>query len=380
LTCNILKFLTLLLVTSIAFSANIYANQNSQEIKKTLAELKQTSDDLSSKIYQSKRKEQKLNNQLENLDLTIGKQNENLRITLKQKKKLTSQLNSLYKQKEDLDKQYSQHEKALQLLVHDSYGHFNNERLKMLLNQTNWEFISRLDAYYQIIYNKRIEELNSVKTYLTDIETNRTNIAKKQENLKKIIHNIKLAQKALDKKQQRRKKILANLQKDLNSKELQQQNLKHQEQHLLGILAHLEKQIKQSSGLKNKNILPISKLRGNLNSPLTKLEKFKSISGKMKSFIPAEVGEPVHSIHSGTIIFSQWLRGIGLLLIIDHGEGYLSLYGNNQILYKNVGDLVESQELIARVGESGTSGIPGLYFEIRKDGLALNTLQWLKKG
>jgi len=92
--------------------------------------------------------------------------------------------------------------------------------------------------------------------------------------------------------------------------------------------------------------------------------------------IQGDAGQPVRAVYQGRIVFANWLHGLGLLLIIDHGDGYMSLYGHNQAIYKKVGDVVKPHELIAAVGNSGEPGPTGLYFEIRHDGVPVNPENW----
>jgi septal ring factor EnvC (AmiA/AmiB activator) len=92
--------------------------------------------------------------------------------------------------------------------------------------------------------------------------------------------------------------------------------------------------------------------------------------------IQAPAGQPIHAIYAGRVIFANWLQGLGLLLIIDHGNGYMSLYGHNAALYKKVGDSVKPNDLIASVGDSGVPGPIGLYFEIRHNGQPVNPDAW----
>ena len=101
--------------------------------------------------------------------------------------------------------------------------------------------------------------------------------------------------------------------------------------------------------------------------------------GKLKwsgMLIEADSGEPVYAIHHGQVVFSDWLRGFGLLLIINHGNGYMSLYGHNQTLYLNTGDSVTGGDLISTVGDSGGQTQSGLYFEIRINGKPTNPMHW----
>jgi septal ring factor EnvC (AmiA/AmiB activator) len=92
----------------------------------------------------------------------------------------------------------------------------------------------------------------------------------------------------------------------------------------------------------------------------------------------ASIGKQVKTIHNGTVLFSDWLKGYGLVTVIDHGEGYMSLYGHNQALLKSVGDRVETGEPIALVGQSGGQSQSALYFEIRHNGQAVNPKIWCR--
>ena len=90
----------------------------------------------------------------------------------------------------------------------------------------------------------------------------------------------------------------------------------------------------------------------------------------------APVGRQVHTIHHGIVLFADWLKGYGLVTVVDHGDGYMSLYGHNQALLKSVGERVESGEPIALVGQSGGRDHSGVYFEIRHKGQAVNPKRW----
>ena len=95
--------------------------------------------------------------------------------------------------------------------------------------------------------------------------------------------------------------------------------------------------------------------------------------------INASVGSPVRAIHSGQVIFSDWLRGQGLLVVIDHGEGWLSLYARNHSLLRRVGEQVSTSDVIARAGNSGGGEQPGLYFEIRQQGQPVDPADWIRR-
>jgi septal ring factor EnvC (AmiA/AmiB activator) len=95
-------------------------------------------------------------------------------------------------------------------------------------------------------------------------------------------------------------------------------------------------------------------------------------------FIHAKAGQPVHVVGNGEVVFADWLRGFGNLLIVDHGNGYLSLYSNNESLYKQAGDSVRAGDVVAAVGNSGGQDEPGLYFELRHLGQPFDPLSWVR--
>ena len=95
--------------------------------------------------------------------------------------------------------------------------------------------------------------------------------------------------------------------------------------------------------------------------------------------IKANQGSDVKAISNGKVVYSDWFRNLGLLVILEHGDGYMSLYGHNEALLKNQGDWVLTGETIATVGDSGGQIQPGLYFEIRKKGIPVNPVKWCRK-
>ena len=95
-------------------------------------------------------------------------------------------------------------------------------------------------------------------------------------------------------------------------------------------------------------------------------------------FIRAPGGQPVRAIAAGQVVYAEWMRGFGNLLIVDHGESYLSIYANNESLLKEVGDMVAPGETIATTGSTGGNEETGLYFEMRHLGRAFDPLSWVK--
>jgi septal ring factor EnvC (AmiA/AmiB activator) len=169
------------------------------------------------------------------------------------------------------------------------------------------------------------------------------------------------------------------LSKQLLSSQQQLNKLKAEENNLTQALNKLAAMIKAEIDLTG-----LSKLKNRLSWPVkgkishsfgTKKQGYLTWKGVL---ISAPISHQVSTIHNGTVLFSDWLKGYGLLTVVDHGNGYMSLYAHNQTLLKSVGDRVETGEPIALVGQSGGQSSSGLYFEIRHQGKALNPKIWCR--
>jgi septal ring factor EnvC (AmiA/AmiB activator) len=131
---------------------------------------------------------------------------------------------------------------------------------------------------------------------------------------------------------------------------------------------------------------PFDALKGKLRLPVKGVVSNRFGSRRPDStvlwkglFMRAAADQPVKAVAAGRVVFADWLRGFGNLLIIDHGKGYMSLYGNNDTLYKQVGDEVQGGDTVAAVGNSGGNEDSGLYFELRHQGKPLDPMQWVAR-
>jgi septal ring factor EnvC (AmiA/AmiB activator) len=127
--------------------------------------------------------------------------------------------------------------------------------------------------------------------------------------------------------------------------------------------------------LKGKLVLPV---KGNITNKFGAPRPDSHVLWK-GLFVRAEASQPVKSVAAGRVVFADWLRGFGNLLIIDHGNGYMSLYGNNETLLKQVGDALHGGDTIASVGNSGGNEESGLYFELRHEGNPLDPVKWIAR-
>ncbi|MEX1033351.1 MAG: peptidoglycan DD-metalloendopeptidase family protein [Cellvibrionaceae bacterium] len=175
--------------------------------------------------------------------------------------------------------------------------------------------------------------------------------------------------------------MLARLNESIETKDQELQQLARDRQYIEQLMTEIVATVGHQNTFNSD--APFAELRGKLPWPAEGqiAHSFGSerVAGKMKwdgVLIRASEGEPVKAIHHGRVVFADYLRGHGLLIIVDHGEGYMSLYAHNQTLKKAVGNWVEAGEVIASVGSSGGQRQAGLYFEIRQHGRPTNPGTW----
>jgi septal ring factor EnvC (AmiA/AmiB activator) len=248
-----------------------------------------------------------------------------------------------------------------------------------LLNQDQSEKIQRSLSYYQYLNQARIKEIEQFQQTLANLLAVTAQHQDEIENLKELEQTQLKQKKSLASTKSKRSKTLQSLNKKLLSSNEQLAKLNAEESNLNYALQKLEALIQAEfdlmglSKLKRKLAWPVKgKVRHRFGTKKTGYLRWKGV------FMTAPIGRPVETIHNGTILFSDWLKGYGLLTVIDHGNGYMSLYAHNQTLLKSVGERVETGETIALVGQSGGQEQPGVYFEIRHQGKAVNPKLWCR--
>jgi septal ring factor EnvC (AmiA/AmiB activator) len=175
--------------------------------------------------------------------------------------------------------------------------------------------------------------------------------------------------------------VLASLTAESNSHAQSLERLKSQQSGLEKLLRELRRAMEK---FPIDNHDAFAHLRGKLAWPVggRLVARFgEARAGGVKwdgVLVATERGAPVRAVYGGRVIYADWLPGLGLLTIVDHGEGYMSLYGHNERLYKAAGERVNAGDTLGSAGDSGGSNRPELYFEIRKAGKAVDPRPWFK--
>jgi len=268
--------------------------------------------------------------------------------------------------------------------VKSAYALGRQEQLKLLFNQQDISRSSRIMTYYQYFNRARLDKLSRINASLQLLNTlSQENKLEKQE-LATLIADNKQQQNELVGIKKERKKILAKINKNYRKNTTQLSGLKKNEKQLKRLIRTLQKVSPEEAPANKNSALPFDRLKGKLAWPVK--GRIMRTFGSPRSggvwdgvLIKAKEGTAITAIARGKVVFSEWLKGYGLLVIVQHEKKYMSLYAFNQSLYKKVGSWVEAGDILATVGNSGGRDKPGLYFEIRKKGKPLNPKQWCKK-
>ncbi len=278
-------------------------------------------------------------------------------------------------------------------LLYQQYIGAQPDALKLLLNREDPNRIARELHYLTHLSRARAELIRSLRTNLERLNE-LTRVGQRQRAELAAIHSEQQAQrKRLENEKRARKTVLLRVSRQIEGQRREISTLKRDENRLAKLVERLNQVLSGSppEALRNERLPhaagdggPFSRLKGQLRLPVRGELKNRfggpreggSLSWK-GLFIAAPAGLEVKAIAAGRVVFADWLRGFGNLLIIDHGDGYMSLYGNNESLYKEVGTATRGGETVAAVGNSGGNTLSGLYFEIRHKGKAFDPLAWV---
>lgn len=270
---------------------------------------------------------------------------------------------------------------ALAAQVRAAYQTGPREPLKLLLNQQDPGQIGRTFAYYGYFGRARAAQLDTINAEIAKIDEDDSKIAAEDEELKRLEGARKAQLEDLEDARRQRSKVLAELTAEGRDREQSLKRLQNQQAALEKLLKDLDRALQDFPVDSND---AFAKLRGQLAWPVP--GKLAARFGEVRAggvkwnglLVATERGTPVRAIYHGRVAYADVLPGLGLLLIVDHGNGYLSLYGHNDRLYKAAGAEVKAGETIAAAGDTGGRAQTELYFEIRRAGKPVDPAPWFK--
>jgi septal ring factor EnvC (AmiA/AmiB activator) len=259
------------------------------------------------------------------------------------------------------------------------------EPLKLLLNQRDPASVGRMFTYYEYFGRARAGQIKSIEEQVARLDALTAEVAAEDERLASLEQAQRSEVGRLQAARDRRGKVLATLASETKSRQRELDRLQRQQGSLERLLREIRRAMERLERVPIPSGDPFAKLRGKLAWPVTGrvVARFgETRVGGIKwdgMLVAAEQGTPVRAIYGGRIVYADWLPGLGLLAIVDHGDGYLSLYGHNERLFKAVGDKVSAGDQIATVGDTGGRSRPELYFEIRKGGKPVDPRPWFRR-
>lgn len=278
--------------------------------------------------------------------------------------------------------QLAQQRKILAQQIRAAYMVGRQDYLKLWLNQQDPFAVGRVLGYYDYFNRARVQQIEIINKSLEQIQLLERTIQQQTIELNRVLSHQGSKREELAGNYQERQQILAQLTNTLEAQDQELKKLQEDKQHLeslLGGLSEVSKVIPPPASNVN-----FAQLKGQLPKPTTG-QVFKqfgeSLIGSLKSqgmMFKAGLGDKVNAVAAGRVVFAQWFRNYGNLVILDHQQGYMSLYAHNRSLYVKAGDWVEAGANLATVGDSGGRDMAALYFEIRYQGSPVNPASWLK--
>jgi septal ring factor EnvC (AmiA/AmiB activator) len=374
------------------------------ELKKLLEKLQQEKSGVQKELKRTEKEMGGLEKQVKGLEGELKKSEEELKRLDQEKKKL---------QQSRLEQQ-----RLIGIQARAAYQGGQQEPLRLLLNQQQPEKFSRTLTYYDYLGQARLEQLAAFNETLRQLGNVEADIASQQAQLAEQKTALDSQREQLASVRKERQLALAKLNKEYNARDSKLKARQQEQAELTRVLKTIEetlaRQAREAEEARRLALLeqqqartpqgqalplgpavssagagyggPFASAKGKLPWPVDGrlVARYGSARGGDSRtkwdgvLIGASAGSQVHAVHGGRVVFADWLRGAGLLVILDHGNGYLSLYGHNQSLLKEAGDIVKAGESIATVGTSGGQDTPALYFAIRQQGRPSDPAQWCR--
>ena len=369
--------------TTPIYAAGQPASRQAKEAE--LAHLRTRIDSLRHDLQQVKTRHDGLRDALRRSEERVAVLADKLRTLDGQLRRQHERLSGLRQQQANLDDLLDEQRSHLERQVSAAYAMGRQEYMKILLNQEDPATVGRILTYYDFLNRARSERIAALRRTLAEMERVQTAISTETARLQQLRTRQQAELAELSDSRKERARVLVKLESEIQSKDQRLVTMLKDEKELQALIKALVEALSDippelGSGK------PFGQLRGTLpwpaHGPLQIGFGAPRSVGNLRwqgVVIAASEGSAVKAVSHGRVAFADYLRGYGLLIIIDHGDGYMSLYGHNQSLYKETGDWVNAGDTIATVGDSGGQRQAGLYFEIRRNGRPRDPVRWCRR-
>jgi septal ring factor EnvC (AmiA/AmiB activator) len=384
-TPGLLSFALLLALASLLAKPGWAEDDEEQRARSQLQLLKREITALGKELQEDKRERGSLRNALRDSEIAIGRLLGDIKQTRTNLQEMQAELAKLEQQRQQLLIARGEQQEQISRDIQTAYQLGRQGQLKVLLNQEQPDTLARAMAYYDYFFqarNRRIDEYLGVIRRIDEIEPE---IKSTAEQLERTRERLDQQRQVLVGQQAQRQQDLAMLNASITDKDGRLRKMSADREELERLLTVIQEAIAELDV--PDDYQDFLALKGQMPYPVT--GKASNRYGRRRGdsslrwqgfLIPAEEGSTVSAIHHGRVVFADWFRGSGLLLIVDHGDGYMSLYGHNQTLLREVGEWVSAGTAISTVGNSGGQQKHALYFEIRANGKPTDPGAWLRRG
>ena len=392
-----------MLVFAFATSATALA---SDDKKQALDDLRGRIERLNRDLAKTEESRSEVTDQLKASEKSISEVNRNLLSLARDQTAIGQQLADVERRIKETRADISREEELRDKLIRHQYMFGNTDATRLVLSGEDVSLVERQLAYLSYVTRARVATIVRLKVKVAQLATLEVDARDKQARLATNAEEQKRARTTLVSERAGRQKVLGRLRADIDKNRREVGRLKRDENRLTKLIeqiaAALAKKpeprrrpdetvrIRKSGEAVNDVVdsgfvgRAFSSLKGKLKLPVK-----GELAGKFGAqredggltwkglFIRADEGQTVKAVADGRVVYADWLRGYGNLVIVDHGAGYLSLYGHNESIAKQVGETTAAGEAIASVGSTGGASDSGVYFELRQDGKPFDPLRWM---
>ena len=323
-----------------------------------------------------------LQDALREAEVQIGELDRQLGALSQERRALQEELNALDAEGEQLRQAQRQRTDTIDASIQQLWLLQQGGGFRVWLGDQNPQDVARNLAYFQTLIEAQQQMIAEYELGLEAIAENRSRTAQAETALRARAAATEATKTALTDQRATRQATLAQISQQVQDDQQRLNVLERDQARLNALLGELEA---VAAAAPPEPRMPFADAQGTLAMPVS--GTLKNRYGARRNadirwrgwLIAADEGEPVRAVHGGDIIYSDWLRGQGLLMVVDHGEGWLSLYAQNHSLLRGVGDRVSAGDIIAKAGASGGSETSGLYFEIRHRGEPVDPGEWIRR-
>ncbi len=373
--------LSLALALVLAAAQHGAAQSDEEKTREQLEQLEREIQRINSDIASASTRRDKLQKQLREAEVKLGRLQRDIRGTRGEIEAGERELAALEAERDKLETARDEQQARIALELKTAWQMGSQGQLKVLLSQENPDTIARMMAYYRYFFEARHALLEEFRATLASLQEVEQNIDATLATLEERAQELETQVARLDSAQTERAKAVSQLNASIASASSTLEKKEADRKELEALLSAIEEAVDKLELPSNYQAFQDAK--GSMPWPVSgrASNRFGSTrnEGKMRwqgVTIPAKEGTTVNAIHHGRVVYADWLRGSGLLLIIDHGDGYMSLYAHNQSLLRDVGEWVSAGTPISTVGSTGGRETSALYFEIRRDGKPVNPATW----